>query len=278
MSLWQTNEVRSRNYLQRTYGDRFGVTFQLFGGSDSTKPDILVQKNGLPIFYVESKSEKAQSGQFVALANIRTRSFVFSPRNHSKPNSFTDQILAYMNQHFRDHVSPGTGGIKLALDPSLFASWITNYYRQKGVRFFIIPTKTSYAIFPLDSFEDYVDVDASYRLKGSGSSNPARKSYTAIRCVLQRQYGIVPTDTSTSDGKFFFTAPTEELNNAIFYLAPNRYLLAKRSINPSGTRYTYEVRKLSNTKHATVIFSITPKGRNQDPQDLRRFEQALQRY
>ena len=73
------------DYLEKYYKTE-NTDFYHEGGMDSTKSDIAVIKHGKIGFYIEAKDSSAQSGQFVLLPNEDTETFIFSPRNKSKPN------------------------------------------------------------------------------------------------------------------------------------------------------------------------------------------------
>ena len=92
-------ETRCYEYLKAFYVAK-NAKFERKGGMDSTTSDIAVIKNNKVDFYIEAKDSPAQSGQFVLLPDESTKTFVFSPKNHSEPNELTNIMIEYMNQNF----------------------------------------------------------------------------------------------------------------------------------------------------------------------------------
>ena len=58
-------------------------------------------------------------------------------------------------------------------DSDIFANWIIQIYKDKGVKFFIT---NNYTILPVERFQDYFDISAKYRTKRSGSRNVGKKN------------------------------------------------------------------------------------------------------
>lgn len=77
MEKWKICEEECLKYLKLNFSDKY-YDFKGEGGSDSTKSDILLTKSGIAIFYIETKMEQAQCGQFVAFPNEDEKSFYYS--------------------------------------------------------------------------------------------------------------------------------------------------------------------------------------------------------
>lgn len=250
-------EINCFNYLTNTYGNKFHRE----GGMDSTKSDILVINNNCINYYIEVKDTNAQSGQFVLLPNEDNNTFVFSPRNHSKPNEMTDIIINYMNQHFDLFNKAGTAGKSLNIDDSVFVKWIINHYINKNVKYIISCYNDKYVIFPIRKFASYFDISAKYRIKKSGSGAPAKKDISTVTDVISKTY---QTAKFTVDGKKLFVTITEPILEDKFVLGKYTYYFSRKEPK------TYEVRRLSNTYNMNVIFSIKTK-QSQDDNDLKEF-------
>lgn len=235
------------------------------GGMDSTKSDIAVIKNGKIDFYIEAKAALAQSGQFVLLPNEEKRCFIFSPRNHSKPNEMTDIIIDYMNSDFHRFNNAGTAGQALDIDTDIFADWIVKHYKDKNVRF-VISYDNDYVIFPISKFEQYFKIIANYRVKKSGSGKPAKKYLPEIEQMIKAYYS---TTSFSQEGTKLFVDISEKITQDKFVLGKYTYYLSQQS---SGS---YEIRKLSNTYNMNVIFSIELI-KAQDKNDLEEFKSNLQ--
>ena len=123
-------EIRCYEYLKAFYATR-NINFERKGGMDSTTSDIAVIKNNKVDFYIEAKDSPAQSGQFVLLPDESTKTFVFSPKNHSTPNKLTDIMIEYMNQNFARFNHASTSGQSLEIDNHVFSGWIVEHYKEK---------------------------------------------------------------------------------------------------------------------------------------------------
>lgn len=253
-------EIECYNYLQKKYGDRFYRE----GGMDSTKSDIAVIKNNRIAFYIEAKDTAAQSGQFVLLPDEDTETFVFSPRNKSEPNEMTDIIIDYMNRDFDRFNSAGTAGESLDIDSDIFSNWIIQHYIDKDVKY-VISYGKGYVILPIDKFDEYFDVSAKYRIKKSGSGEPAKRDIPIVIRTISNTY---PSAEFYEHGKKLFVNIQNRISVQRFTLGNFTYYLSEQDTN------TYEVRRLSNTYNMNVIFSIQLR-RSQDIEDLREFEADL---
>ena len=256
-------EIRCYNYLTKYYGSK-NSTFYHEGGMDSTKSDIAVLKNGTIDYYIEVKDSNAQSGQFVLSPNITTQTFVFSPRNRSQPNELTQIMIDYMNNNFTLFNNAGTAGQVLNINSSIFSNWIIDHYMKKNVKY-IMSCKNSFVIFPIQKFASYFDIVAKYRIKKSGSTEPAQKDHPYVIAAVKSSY---PSASFSTDGKKLFATISGVLSNDRFTLGNYTYYLSKRSDN------LYEIRKLSNTYGMNVIFEIKLK-KSQDLDDLNDFISQL---
>lgn len=258
-------ELRCYEHLKKFYKTK-ETDFYHEGGMDSTKSDIAAVKNGKIAFYIEAKDASAQSGQFVLLPDEEKEVFVFSPRNHSEPNEMTDIIVNYMNSDFHRFNNAGTAGETLNIDTSVFARWIIEHYKDKNVKY-VISCDNDYVIFPICKFEQYFKIIANYRIKKSGSGEPAKKDIPAIKQMIKSHYNGVQF---YQEEKKLFVDISEKINKDKFIMGNYTYFLSKRNIGD------YEVRRLSNTYNMNVIFSIELI-RTQDENDLKEFESDLER-
>lgn len=256
-------ELRCYEYLKKFYKTK-ETDFYHEGGMDSTKSDIATVKNGKIDFYIEAKDMSAQSGQFVLLPDAERECFVFSPRNHSKPNKMTDIIINYMNSDFQRFNNAGTAGEALNIDTGIFADWIVEYYKNKNVKY-IISYNKDYVIFPIRKFEQYFNIFANYRIKKSGSGSPAKKDIPVVEELIREYY---TTAQLYREDKKLFVNISENIHKDKFTLGNYTYYLSERNTN------NYEVRRLSNTYNMNVIFSVKLI-KKQDKNDLDEFRSNL---
>ncbi len=256
-------ELQCYEHLKRTY-ETAKTKFYHEGGMNSTTSDIEVIKNGITDFYIEAKDSLAQSGQFVLLPNEETEEFIFSPRNKSEQNEMTDIIIEYMNNNFHRFNNAGTAGQSLGIDTNIFADWIIEHYINKNVKF-VISYGRDYVILPIHKFSQYFQINATYRIKKSGSRESAIKDMPVVKDTINHLY---PSAMYSHEGKKLFVNITENLTTDKFVLGDFTFFLSKQTQNK------YEVRKLSNTYNMNVIFSIKLI-KSQDINDLREFEAEL---
>lgn len=244
---WEEFEVLCVEYLNKEFGDY--AEFIHKGKSDSTIPDIQVITNNGKTFYMDVKHCPAQCGQFVLLPNISAGRFEYSALNATPINPYSKAIMEYMNADFEAFKEAGTSGknIDIRNGSDIFANWIVSTYKNKGARYFIT---NDYTILPIEDFSDYFTVTAKYRIKRSGSSSVGKANMDPVLTyILSHDYGV--TATRCAQDKLFVTADAY-IHNCRFIFNGHEYMFSLRDGE-------YEVRKLSNTFNANVIFSIDLK-------------------
>ena len=273
MENWQICEAECVKYLKKNFSDK-EYDFESQGGSDSTKSDIMLVKCGTAIFYIESKMSKAQCGQFVAFPNADSHSFTYSKSNAYIENIHSETILDKMAEDFDRYKNPSTKGIELVMDKSYFYSWIYEFYRNKGVRYFIVEkevgtnnlTPKNFVIFPIEHFQRYFDVTALYRCKKSGSANPSKKDYAEIIKAIQSE-GFQTTKIYKT-GKYVFAETDAAPLNYKIISETHTYQLKYQKDN------IFKVTRLSNTSNPNVIFAISLI-KDQTNSDLTQFKQEF---
>lgn len=247
MSTWEDFEIDCTKYLNDTFGDYATFTHQ--GGENATISDILVETQSGRSFYIEAKHCPAQCGQFVLLPDLETCTFEYSRQNANNINRYAELIMSYMNQSFDEFRESGTTGKDIAMENSsqIFSDWIIQIYREKGADFIIT---NNYTILPIERFLDYFEVTGKYRIKRSGSGNVGKSRHEPVMdYILTNDYVI---NSSRVEGDKLFVSSHQSLHNHRFILRGIEYMFSLRG-------QEYELRKLSNTYNANVIFSIKKK-------------------
>ena len=249
MTIWEDFEIECTNYLNKQFGAYAHFIHQ--GGADSTVPDILVKTNNGKTFYIDAKHCPAQCGQFVLLPDIETCSFEYSRQNANRINAYAERIMNHMNTQFNEYREAGTAGkdIEMTNGPSIFSDWIIQAYEEKGAEFFIT---NDFTILPVERFQDYFEVTAKYRIKRSGSSSVGKSRLSPVLNYI-KSHDYFLTD-SRIDGDKLFIESNRNLHNIRFILQQYEYMFSQRGEE-------FEIRKLSNTYNANVIFSIKQKSR-----------------
>lgn len=265
---WQEFEIFCLNYLTRIFGNYFSSR----GGSDSTHSDIEYSSERIN-FAIECKMPHSQSGQFVLIPNEEYKIFDFSKKNKtSRTLDGTEEIITYVNEHFDEFSSPGTKGVDLQMDPSVYERWIKAMYRQKNVEYIMTSINETICdenivILPLDKIGEYFDISCKYRVKKSGSSGVGKKKYKDA-CKMLKQSGI---EFAEVDGYQIYME--KKLINSIHVGAEGKY---KFNLNTCEPAFTYMIRVLSNTFNANIIFSLKIKdGVTQDPTVLEMFRKLI---
>lgn len=244
MSIWKNFEIQCTDYLN----DRFGLYAQFIhqGGSNSNISDILVKTKSGRSFYIDAKHSPAQCGQFVLSPNYDKNIFVYSKQNSNKMNIYTKMIMDHMNNHFNKYKNVNTTGKMIDMEngPQIFANWIIETYKEKNVQLFIT---NNYTILPIEQFLEFFIVSAKYRIKRSGSSSIGKSRISSILNYIKlKNYSI--TNIRIDKDKIFIRS-SGDLNGIRFKLEPYEYMFSNRYSE-------FEIRKLSNTRNANVIFSI----------------------
>lgn len=249
MAIWRKFEIECTEYLNQKFGNL--ASFMNAGGSDSTINDIFVKTRAGRNFYIEAKHSPAQCGQFVLLPNISTRSFEYSRLNIMPLNSAAQTIIRHMNADFDAYKEAGTIGKDIDLNDGgkIFAEWIIDSYKNKGTIFFIT---NDYTILHVDDFLDYFFVTSKYREKRSGSGDVGKSNISEVyNHIIKSGFNI--GSHVMNGAKLFVTSP-DMLHNTRFIYGNYEYMFSQRGRQ-------YEIRKLSNTFNANVIFSIEKKSK-----------------
>lgn len=247
MKIWEQFESDCLEYLHKKFNKY--ATFEGAGGSDSTVSDIRVMTKSNKEFFIEAKHTPSQCGQFVLIPNEERKQFNFSPLNASKLTKNVQTIINHMNNNFDLFLESGTKGTNIIFDSceDIFIDWVIDYYKDKNTKFII---SNNYTILPINRFEHFFNISGTYRIKKSGSSGVAMSQKDAVIKHLSSlklkgfkyYYNNGHLDVFTSDN----------VDKNTFKIANNTFMFSKRE-------NSYEIRKLSNTYNANVIFSIDIK-------------------
>ena len=247
MASWEKFEDECFQYLCDEY--RAYSRFYHEGGSDSTIPDIYVIPYYGGNLYVEVKERRAQCGQFVLIPDMQSHTFVYSEKNKKNLNVHSRRIIDRMNEDFYNYAEAGTRGKLVILGADgqdVCWNWIIDKYANQGVRLIITD---GFLIFPLERFKDYFDINATYRMKRSGSRNIPKGRLKLVEDCIAHELGS--SSFEVSEGKLYVSSAIN-LDGRHFKLDGHEYMFSKQGRQ-------YEIRELSNTRHLNVIFSITLK-------------------
>lgn len=274
---WEDLESKCYEHLKKEYGRNNSV--EAFGSADSTKADIAIRNSMHDSFYVEVKSEKAQCCQFVLFPNADTEHFDFSKDNKVPLSKNCEKIIAHMNATYKTYCKVGKKGIPVNVDSAILYGLVTDFYQEKNVKFFMTEGN-ELMIFPIDRFSEYFDIEAVYRCKTSGSSEPTQSTNTSE--ILQG----MANDQIKGELEYKFVAgkircflhADKQLHGHRTPCASYTYQYKDNNYSKLVQRksdYVFEVRRLSNTSNPNVICQLSLKKTYQQADDLKAFEQML---
>lgn len=264
MSNWEVFEQNSCAYLNKYYANE-NVIFKKVGGSDATLSDIEVIKDGKTLFFIEAKMSGAQCGQFVLLDN--NEEFVYSTGNKSLENEYSIIITKYINENYANFKSVSTSPIPIMIGQNILTNWVINHYLSKSVKFIITGyDRNNFIILPLDKLNNYFDITANFRVKRSGSRKLPLKYVNNAQAIINKEY---KAGTIYYLDKKAFIKIYDKIPDKISLLGESyTYYLVHEEYD------IYQIRILSNTANANVIFSCKLK-QNQNREDLSKFENAI---
>lgn len=247
MKKWESFELYCTNYLNENFGEYATFTHQ--GGADSTVPDIYVKTKNGNAFYIEAKHSPAQCGQFVLLPNIQNCCFEYSVKNKTSVNTYSNTIKEYMEKFFDEYREADTKGKDIIFEncSEIFAKWIIQNYKANEVKYIIT---NDFMIIPVEDILDYFEISSKYRIKRSGSGNAGKEFIANFDKILNTDNfsKFMILSIRTKDSKLFVKSSID-LHNKRFIYKNHEYMFSQRDSE-------FEVRKLSNTYNANVIFSI----------------------
>lgn len=248
MENWQKFELDCFSYIEKNYSQN-EILFVPSGQHDPTQPDIIVKRNGNTLFNIEVKSQVAQCGQFVLHPDFSNRCFVFSKRNKSSEEK-AQKFIDYMNDKFE--IFCDLKPTELQIQKEFMFDWVKYYYAEvKKTRYFMSEFNNEYVIFPLDKINEYMDIKCLYRIKKSGSTDLTHPNIGDFMDSLESN-GISHFSELIQKDKSYFIKLNEERDKIKIQGKKKRYLLCKEGD-------LYQVRMLSNTTNANIIFTISTK-------------------
>ncbi len=250
---WVIFEKEAAAYLAETFGNY--AEFKARGGSNPTESDISVRTNSGKNFTIEVKMPSAQCGQFVLFPNETSRTFDFSTENRTD-RSLAEPIISFMDDSFETFCEPTITGIAIEMPngSEVFSEWVIRYYCGKDSRYFITrdDSTNNFVIFPTEDFLKHFTISATYRIKGSGSSDVAKVRFAKLREYIKAQahkFGAIKDDDFSEVKRKLFVKAAPGLHEKRFVLDDRSIMFSKRGLR-------YELRLLSKTANPNVIFSI----------------------
>lgn len=241
---WQDLESKGAEFLNTLFPC---VQFTGSGGSNANESDIIVtNQRGNTLFTIEAKMTPAQAGQITV---VDDGSFVLSEQSSNPDNTYTDQIINYLNDNYHKLSPAGRTGQALNIPENILINWVKHHYRSKGNTWILsiaknsILSKSSLTLVPINKLERYFTVYSVFRIKQSGSQNVSKTRREEAIQAIEEAYPSINRDTDIIfDGKkMYLTAyigpGKQRLNNGYFIgaIKDNRYVITRRNMteNPN---------------------------------------------
>lgn len=156
--LWENYEKECYDYIKSILPP--DITAYYEGGSDSTRPDIVLKSGECFLFNVEIKMGHSQAGQFVLI--FKDGKYIFSPRNKCKED-YCKEIIDYINKNINSYIQIEQNSIRVDCDEESMYKRIRNLYiHEKKTFFFVTKILNEYIVFPTEVLDDYFDIFATY--------------------------------------------------------------------------------------------------------------------
>ena len=261
-------ESKCVRYLRKNYPNH---TFTLRGGSNNQVSDILVDDK----FYIECKMAESGDSKMGAQSTgfgLKLVDSCFECSDTAANNDAALKMLDYINNNFSDFskfTEPLSGNLDLNLEPLIFAEWISKYYTNKGVLFFITCYNNEYVIFentPANLIK-YFNIAATVRYYKYGTKNLPISQRESTLAALKQKYNISSVEFNGRRA----TIKTDDVIESPYFDTPDIHLYISNKNQKPGC---YRLMKLSSIGTPRVLFSlhsILP----QDANDLSQFENYL---
>lgn len=253
---WEKFEIDCCNKLNELYGQY--ATFIHLGGSDSTKPDILVRTNNNKEFYIDAKKLPAHSGQFV-VSDIG-RAFIYSEQNKIDivDNPCAAIILNELTINYDYYSKVSTKSIEIDLSHykrwnEIVEKWTYEKLKLNNVCFIVSNNNSGtdeIILTPIESISDFVFTPI-IRKKRSGTKHCPKKYYQIIEKYLTDNYGINISDININNGRLFI--PKNVLKPRYCFSIEVGHNTAKDFIVAEDGK---EIKMRSTTNNPTVLIEM----------------------
>ena len=260
------------DYLKSNYPNR---KFELRGSNNNTVADILVDDS----FYIECKMSDTTLGngaQSTGFGLVLTEDlygnerFECSKQNYVKSKA-VDEILNYINNNIDDFIAlteQNSGSINIELDKSVFAKYISEFYNDKNVKFFMTSKNGEFSIFKNSprKIAQYFDISACVRYFGYGTKSIPKSKREEVINYLNSVYKV---KSVRYEGSKTFVTLKKPLQSR--YITFNDLNLFMSSAGCDKSEY--RIRKLTGRGGARVMFKLRTI-RNQLASDIEAFENS----
>ena len=194
---WEIFQDEATNFLD----NYFNADFTMEGGFDATTSHITVRKSNHLIATIEAKFGPTQAGQIV-LDSFNGK-FTFSDKSKNYSNSYTQEIIKYLNSNYSLFAGSNTASIHVNISDSILFNWVKTIYADKDVEWIISSnnfnnlTLKDLLFIPINEIENYFDISLVFRRKKTGNTHIPGKDIIDFKDQLDlitKGYQIKKTD------------------------------------------------------------------------------------
>ncbi len=194
---WEIFQDEATDFLN----NYFNADFAMEGGFDSTTSHITVRKSNHLITTIEAKFGPTQAGQIV-LEPLDGK-FVFCDKSKNYSNSYTQEIIKYLNSNYSLFAGTNTASIHVNISDSILFNWVKTIYKDKDVEWIISSNKFNkltlkdLLLIPINEIENHFDISLVFRRKKTGDTQIPGKDIIDFKDQLDlitKDYKIKKTD------------------------------------------------------------------------------------
>ena len=194
---WEIFQDEATNFLD----NYFNADFTMEGGFDATTSHITVRKSNHLIATIEAKFGPTQAGQIV-LDSFNGK-FTFSDKSKNYSNSYTQEIIKYLNSNYSLFAGSNTASIHVNISDSILFNWVKTIYADKNVEWIISSnnfnnlTLKDLLFIPINEIENHFDISLVFRRKKTGNTHIPGKDIIDFKDQLDlitKDYQIKKTD------------------------------------------------------------------------------------
>lgn len=265
-------EQKCARYLKRQFPNH---KFTVKGGHDRTVSDILVDDS----FYIECKMTERQNKHINAQSTGFGIKLVESDSNKAfecsetaENNDAALEILNYINSNINEFsklIAQHSSKVQININPKVFARWISNYYKQRNVLFFITTLNNKFSIFKNTpgNLLKYFEIRAYARYFPNGSKDLPLCFRDNVLAALKQQLDYVSAKTV---GKQLIIKTKDSIQNPYINIGDLIVYLSDKNQKPNE----YRVMKISKVGSPRVAFHLYTIS-DQDDHDLNQFRNYL---
>lgn len=230
----------------------FNANFTMEGGLDASSSHITVRNRNQVITNIEAKFGSTQAGQIVLIKD--ENKFSFSDKSKNAPNSYTQEIIKYLNSNYSSYDGVNTASIYVNINASVLYNWIKTVYKEKNVQWIISSNKfdkftlNDLLFVPIDDIEKYFDVSLVFRRKKTGNTHIPGKDIIDFKSqldLINKNYKIKKTNN-----KYLLTTNSRlsEFNIG------NKYLVSMTNVDCQ-----YYIKKKDINTNPNIMFQLNLK-------------------